>query len=685
MLFALMVPFVGTAVAEHGEEDVAVVDLEPEEDSAAVGTCNEFIVTATDDDGDEAEGEVIDVQASQEFEEGEDAPNLRFCEPATFDEDEVEGQEPAGEGGTTRQEDVDCPTTEGTNEDCVVIHGEFVTDENGQVRFGIMSDQEGETTVTAFHEPDCGEGGTGEDADEAGLETQPDGPDEGTEPDFVQAEDRDDEDECNDEPDAGEPQDTSLKTWTSGEAAAIDCEPEDETNQLSMGEDWHDFECTLTNEEGDPVGGEGDIFFEVTAGPNSEADGDEDDGVEEGEADAFCTDTATGEEGELFLGQEDPEETQETGEAYCYYEEDDDGESGESGTDTILACWDEDGDEECENDEPSDEIQKTWVGEARRIDCTPEAATNESGTTHTITCTVTDAFGQRLTNETGDDWEGWFVVAELDGVGRFSQQDIQDESCWSGSEEIVCDYTDENGQVEFVLETSPNEIGNSNFTASINENPEEEGWGGGEFDEDADCKEDANQPNEQGEAQGQCTDAATKTWVEDIPGPAACEDGIDNDQDGMIDHSSVTPTGQTADPGCESPTDPTEAPNPDEDPVITRHNRTVKLKGFDHVNLPGRKRPQLEVKARVRHNDDHPEASCQQDVPVNFQIKAERRWITRKSATTNNRGIAKVLIQDVPAKYRAKAPRHAIEDEQANTVDVCRRAISEPKRHRHRR
>jgi len=311
MFFALLVPFAGTALAEHGEEPVDNVELEPDADSAAVGVCNAFTVTATDDDGDEAEGEVIDVQASQEFQEGGDQPNLRFCDPRT-PEDEPEGQEPAGDGQQERIEDTDCPTQEGANEDCEVIHGEFVTDENGQVTFGIMSDEEGETTVTAFHETDCpnaaDDPNSGEDADEAGLQNQADGPDEGTEPDFTRAEDRDDEDECNDEPDAGEPQDTSIKTWTSGEVEEIDCEPEEADNQMYQGRDndgdatgdetVHEFDCTATNEEGDPVGGE-ELFFEVIEGPNADNDGDEDQGAE-----GTCF-TATGEEDdEFFIDQE---------------------------------------------------------------------------------------------------------------------------------------------------------------------------------------------------------------------------------------------------------------------------------------------------------------------------------------------------------------------------------------------
>jgi len=679
MLFALLVPFAGIAMAEHGAEEVANVELEPDEDSAAVGTCNPFVVTAEDDDGDEAENEVIDVQASQEFEEGEDEPNLRFCDPYDQNDGETEGQEPAGEGGTTRTEDVNCPTAEGTNEDCEVIHGEFVTDENGQVLFGIMSDEEGETTVTAFHEPDCGEGNTGEDANEAGAETvDPDPMTEGEEGEFIQAEDRDDEDDCNDEPDDGEPQDTSMKLWTSGEATAIDCDPESATNQLNEGETSHEFECTLTNEEGDPVGNESDVFFEVTEGPNSEGDGENEDGVF-----AYCTTTATGEEDfdewEIGAAQDDNEDidTQETGEAYCYYEEDDDGESGESGTDTIVACFDEDGDEECESDEPTDEITKTWVADARRVDCGPETATNESGTEHSITCTVTDAFGQPV--------EDWYLEAYIQegSVGRFTQQTVFNE-CDDWYNDEICDFTNQNGQVTMQIETAQNETGTTTVNVAIADFDDD---GDGTPDNDGDTNdecdaaagEDVEGDPQEGAAQGQCTDTVTKTWVTDIPGPAACEDGIDNDQDGMIDFTP--PAGQTADPGCTSPQDQTEAPNPTQPPTVTRHDRSAKVNGFEHVSVPTKKRPRLEVKATVRHDDAHNFAGCQADVPVNIQIRAEGRWITRKTASTNNRGVVKVLIEDIPAKYRAKAPRIEVQDQSANRVDVCRRAVSPAKKH----
>lgn len=42
-----------------------------------------------------------------------------------------------------------------------------------------------------------------------------------------------------------------------------------------------------------------------------------------------------------------------------------------------------------------------------------------------------------------------------------------------------------------------------------------------------------------------------------------CNDGLDNDGDGFVDHESVTPTGKEADPGCESPLDPSELDDPD--------------------------------------------------------------------------------------------------------------------------
>jgi hypothetical protein len=70
------------------------------------------------------------------------------------------------------------------------------------------------------------------------------------------------------------------------------------------------------------------------------------------------------------------------------------------------------------------------------------------------------------------------------------------------------------------------------------------------------------------------SDSVTITVTDELPptpiGPGIelpiiteCNDGLDNDGDGLIDHWSVAPDKDKADPGCSSPLDPSELDDPD--------------------------------------------------------------------------------------------------------------------------
>ncbi|HVF54373.1 MAG TPA: Ig-like domain-containing protein [Actinomycetota bacterium] len=117
---------------------------------------------------------------------------------------------------------------------------------------------------------------------------------------------------------------------------------------------------------------------------------------------------------------------------------------------------------------------------ARTIDCSPETATNPPGTTHTISCVVTDRFGNPV--------QGVNVTATEDGPGRFS-----------GASTVA---TNANGVAEFVITTSTNETGTQTVTASLpgnrTDNTVEE------------CERAAGSPA--GTAAGVCSDSVTKTW-----------------------------------------------------------------------------------------------------------------------------------------------------------------------------
>ncbi|HVL63924.1 MAG TPA: Ig-like domain-containing protein [Actinomycetota bacterium] len=493
---ALALPLGGVAFATHGAEPVAVVDLEPEQDTASVGACNAYTIDARDDDVDPAEGEVIDVIASQEFRENETAPALQFCVPTTVAPAQGGQAGQAAQNPTTRNEDTDCPTQEAPNEDCVIIHGQFTTDANGRVIFGIRSNQEGDVQVTAFAEgqdPDCAP---------ATVNNMPDAP----------------------AGNCAEPQDTAMKTFTAGGQEGVntlDCEPEFATNNLAAGDRRHTFTCTATNAAGDPVAGV-EVDFVVTAGPN--ADNNTLPGAQP--VRGSCT-TTTGTEGNAGQGT--------IGQAVCAYDEDDDLESNETGVDTIVAFVDRDNDNTIDANERQDEIQKAWTRAPRNIDCEPENDTNNPGDEpHVVTCTVTDALG----NPVGD----VVVTFTENGPGRFEGDPNR--------------ITDNQGRVAITTTAQQNEEGVQEITGTItDEDASTPGTQGGTTVQNAECNRPANQPT-QGDPAGNCADQVLKNWDEPTQPPPPppqpeCRDNIDNDGDGLIDFPN--------DPNCESPHDNSES------------------------------------------------------------------------------------------------------------------------------
>ncbi|HVM15361.1 MAG TPA: hypothetical protein VM287_13670, partial [Egibacteraceae bacterium] len=382
------------------------------------------------------------------------------------------------QGATTRIEDTKCPTDEAGNEDSVIIHGQFTTDANGRVIFGIRSNQPGEVQVTAFAEgqdPDCAA---------TTVNNTPDAP----------------AGQCS------EPQDTATKTFTAGGQAGantLDCEPEFATNNMSRGDTTHTFTCTVTNRAGDPIAGV-EVDFIVTAGPNSDNTAIPGNQPVTG----TCT-TSTGTEGGQGAGT--------VGVATCSYDEDADLEAGEPGTDTIVAFVDQDGDNAADGNEPQDQIQKAWTLTARNIDCEPETDTNNPGDEpHVVTCTVTDAGGRPV----GD----VVVTFTENGPGRFEGNPVR--------------VTDEQGQVTITSTAQQNEEGTQEITGTItDEDASTPGTQGGTTVQNAACNRPANDPN-QGDPAGNCADQVLKNWTEPGPPPpplAECRDNVDNDGDGLVD------------------------------------------------------------------------------------------------------------------------------------------------------
>lgn len=189
--------------------------MDPESDSAPVGSCNTFTITATDAQGSPVANVVIDVEQRHESSGNAtagDEPVVSFCTPEATDGSNPSAVDPSrgdlggGEDGTIGGE-ADTPTDAAGKVTIGV-----------RVRAGSGSNGTGTVLVTAFYE-----------------------------------------DEDNDDPDTNDPQDSSTKTWTPSRARAIDCDPE--TARERVGRE-HTVICTVRDQAGQPAAGEGVTFTE---------------------------------------------------------------------------------------------------------------------------------------------------------------------------------------------------------------------------------------------------------------------------------------------------------------------------------------------------------------------------------------------------------------------------------------
>jgi hypothetical protein len=206
------------------------LSMTPESDSAPVGTCNAFTITALDEQNRPVEGAIIDVEQRHERSTNStanDEPTVAFCEPSAED-----GPNPSmvdETRGDLRPPEED-PDNKGT------AGGETVkgTDAQGKITFGITvtggnnSDGSGTVEVTAFFDVQ----------DAQGRE--------------------------NDDPDAGEAQDKSTKTWVPApQGRTIDCQPKTDSNPVGTD---HLITCTVRDSAARPVQGEGVTFTETGPG-----------------------------------------------------------------------------------------------------------------------------------------------------------------------------------------------------------------------------------------------------------------------------------------------------------------------------------------------------------------------------------------------------------------------------------
>lgn len=356
----------GVALAAH----VSTVSLTPDSDVAALGTCNAFTVAIAP-----AQSTVVDVQISQSAPAGTGAGTMiGFCNPGPEAGQNVQAAPTAGPTGTVTSTSPgtvpisashSCqgpnPTpAAGAPNSC---NGEYRTDTAGVVTFGVTSDQVGSMSVLAYVEESTG-----------GLAPAATG---------------------NNVPTQGEPADVpSSKTWVAGgtsNVTRVDCTPKTDNNPEGTS---HVFFCTaftnnpFTNQRDVPVPGVR-IWFDVVGGPN---------------ADEIAPTPCSA-------------DTDNNGRAACSYTDNTRSSpttpiSSPPGTDSIVAYVNADPANGPAGNNPADVIAKTWVGPARNIVCDPRAATNPSGTVHTITCTVTDVGSNPVGGQT--------VRFTESGPGRFT-------------------------------------------------------------------------------------------------------------------------------------------------------------------------------------------------------------------------------------------------------------------------
>ncbi|MFN2587482.1 MAG: Ig-like domain-containing protein [Actinomycetota bacterium] len=210
------------AVPESDETDVVektwtrtptALSMAPESDQASVGTCNAFTITVTGDNQ-PVQGVLVDVEQRHERANNQtsnDEPAVGFCTPRAAD-----GPNPSAVDQT--QGDLDPPDESPDNRGTAGGETLSPTDAQGRVTIGITvspandSDGTGNVVVTAFFETD-------DDAD----------------------------------PEAGEPQDSSTKTWFTAQPRTIACQPETATNPVNT---QHTVTCTVRDRFGEPVEGE---------------------------------------------------------------------------------------------------------------------------------------------------------------------------------------------------------------------------------------------------------------------------------------------------------------------------------------------------------------------------------------------------------------------------------------------
>ncbi|HEV2755798.1 MAG TPA: Ig-like domain-containing protein [Actinomycetota bacterium] len=189
------------------------------------------------------------------------------------------------------------------------------------------------------------------------------------------------------------------KTWEARSAATggVDAEPETDTNNLG---ETHTITATVYDQFGAPFQGNTTVRFEFFAG--SPSDPANDGGNTTATPDRTCT-TVNAATCSVSYTQSNTPGTDLicvwTNAAPAVVNTNTNGTCGGEGlTDADDAAGSADAPAPANDD--MDVVQKVWTNPnaPSRLDCTPETDSNPTGTAHTVTCTVTNAFGAPSAN-----------------------------------------------------------------------------------------------------------------------------------------------------------------------------------------------------------------------------------------------------------------------------------------------
>lgn len=484
-VLALAVPLMGTAGATHGQGtdadvDVDTISLTPEASSNVSGSCQAFTAQANFG-GQPAEGETLDIESVISDDDGTVGPSGELADAT------VDFCTPSGTPTATPVSGSTGADTDDTGGDTATVHGECVTDTNGQCRFGIVitdANANASGTVTVWAETD--------DSDTR---------------------------------EAGEPFDQStISVTASGNEAVtnIACTPTTDSNPVGT---RHEFRCTTTNAQGQPVGG-ATVLFDVTAGPNAEEIGP-----------TNCPGTTSSDTGQTgAVGAEAGGGGSVNSGTGCGYNDstiETPTQSSPPGTDTITVCVTQQagaGETQtagCDAHEAQTTITKAWVGPGTTISCTPDGQQANPGSTVLVTCNIADA--------TGSPVSGGIVNFTETGPGTIDNFGCQNTNTGT---------SDANGTCTTTARTASNESGTQTVTGTLT---------------NGNCAGTGNpagpgNPNTGAPANTDCSDTATINWTSQTQTPPSnpeCSDGVDNDGDGQTDFPN--------DPECNNPEDNSEA------------------------------------------------------------------------------------------------------------------------------